>query len=174
MDFPVEKYNALRTRILAEFKEGLFYEGGAKTIEKLTQELTPEEVRTILHEHFILGSDGVFDGKILSVYWHEQNRTREETEDRLLDVIAHNFLQPAPYPREPPAEVEATGGKTHRARLMEARRLAQVAGYTLTYTPAYGEYRLAPYAGTRQQREAKAYYTSDLNDAVQTAQSNPL
>jgi hypothetical protein len=49
----------------------------------------------------------------------------------------------------------------------EAKALVRPLGFTLTKRD--GEYRLAPIHGTPASREAGAYYTNDLEDAVGTA-----
>ncbi len=49
----------------------------------------------------------------------------------------------------------------------DAKRIARGLGYSLRRFD--GEYRVAPYAGTTAEREARAYYTPDLDDALHTA-----
>lgn len=51
--------------------------------------------------------------------------------------------------------------------LQDAKRIVRDLGFSLTRKD--GEYRLAPYAGTPAEREAKAYYTPDMDDALGTA-----
>lgn len=51
--------------------------------------------------------------------------------------------------------------------LQDAKRIVRGLGFSLTRKE--GEYRLAPYAGTHADREAKAYYTPDMADALDTA-----
>lgn len=60
--------------------------------------------------------------------------------------------------------------------LQDAKRIVRDLGFSLTRKE--GEYRLAPYAGTPAEgrrplspaeREAKAYYTPDMADALDTA-----
>jgi hypothetical protein len=52
--------------------------------------------------------------------------------------------------------------------LAEAKALVRPLGFTLTRRDA--EYRLAPVDGTPASREAAAYYTNDIEDAIGTAQ----
>jgi hypothetical protein len=52
--------------------------------------------------------------------------------------------------------------------LAEAKALVRPLGFTLTRREA--EYRLAPIHGTPASREAAAYYTNDIEDAIGTAQ----
>lgn len=58
--------------------------------------------------------------------------------------------------------------------LKEARRIAHENGFTLTKRD--GEYRLAPATPTLtpEQREARAYYTDDLEDALVTMNKNVI
>lgn len=49
----------------------------------------------------------------------------------------------------------------------QAKSTLRALGYTMTVTD--GEFRIAPVAGTPAQKEAQAYYTNDLGDAVSTA-----
>lgn len=51
--------------------------------------------------------------------------------------------------------------------LQDAKLAVRGLGFSLTKRD--GEYRLAPYAGSPAEREAKAYYTNDLDDAIGTA-----
>ncbi len=51
--------------------------------------------------------------------------------------------------------------------LFTAKAIVRELGFSLTRKD--GEYRLAPSTGTPAQKEARAYYTDDLDDAVGTA-----
>lgn len=53
--------------------------------------------------------------------------------------------------------------------LTMAKALVKPLGFTLTAFE--GEYRLAPIAGTPAQKEARAHYTEDLDDAIGTAKA---
>ena len=53
--------------------------------------------------------------------------------------------------------------------LREAKAIVRQYGFTLTCKRDYGEFRLAPIAGTPARKEAESYYTSDLRDAIGTA-----
>ena len=63
-------------------------------------------------------------------------------------------------------ETERLTMKTARARLAEI-------DYTIRRT-GDGELRVAPKGGTEEQREARAYYTTDLADAVGTAKAERI
>jgi hypothetical protein len=53
--------------------------------------------------------------------------------------------------------------------LQQAKTTARVLGFVLRHDSHTGEYRLSPDHGTREEREAEAYYTTDLDDALATA-----
>lgn len=58
-------------------------------------------------------------------------------------------------------------GRTDRLSLKAAKR--RVFGYGFSLNIRNGEYRLAPIEGTPEEREAQAYYTENLDDAISTA-----
>jgi hypothetical protein len=64
-------------------------------------------------------------------------------------------------PRRPNAEGALT--------IADARTALHAIGYTISRR--YAEYRVAPLSGSPAQREARAYYTPDLADAVATARA---
>jgi hypothetical protein len=53
--------------------------------------------------------------------------------------------------------------------LQQAKTTARVLGFVLRFVSTRNEYRLSPDHGTREEREAEAYYTTDLDDALATA-----
>lgn len=53
------------------------------------------------------------------------------------------------------------------ASLATAKATLKVLGFTITGRS--GEYRMAPDAGTPAEKEARAYYTDSLDDAIATA-----
>lgn len=58
--------------------------------------------------------------------------------------------------------------KGKRTTLAEARVAVRALGFTLSSRD--GEYRLAPLSGTPMQKEDRAHYTNDIDDAIGTAQ----
>lgn len=50
--------------------------------------------------------------------------------------------------------------------LKNAKAMLRALGYTLSHRD--GEFRVAPMDGTPDSREARAYYTDDLDDAIAT------
>lgn len=58
--------------------------------------------------------------------------------------------------------------KGKRTTMAEARTAVRALGFTLSVRDR--EYRLAPVAGTARQKEDRAHYTDDIDDAIDTAQ----
>jgi hypothetical protein len=92
--------------------------------------------------HYAISDDGV--GKI-TMEWISFEPIGTETRVNLRDLFGDEPLNMA-----------------------SAKALVAPLGFTLTKREA--EYRLAPIAGTPAEREAQAYYSSDLEDVIRTAQ----